>query len=341
MKPRRDQVLGSWTRLYHSDDETLSAHDLEFKQLILKELDGVAIEDYNVIDKQRAFYTKYVDAEGIAIIGDAAVTDREMIFARQVALVMTSKRLELREFLQMERGFYFILLGARTPAEDMPLILGDYNWLQQNTCSTIRGPEGAASVCWAHVTLHYDRPTRLSQFTHEFAHALEHAINHFEPGFFDKQKFAYEQAKERWREQGAKTRAIAHAYLKNEREYWAYGTEDWFYYINHPHIPFISWHDTYEEFAEKDPLLYELYDEWFPKTSLLIPLDPNDPGDVNGDGRISWADVMLVSDKMDQRCQCPEDINGDGIVNGQDYGYVVNHPYFRFTDEEVEKYTTQ
>ena len=58
MKPYRDLQFSSWTRLYHSDDETLTEFLREFKQLILKELDGVAIEDYSLIDKQKAFYTK-------------------------------------------------------------------------------------------------------------------------------------------------------------------------------------------------------------------------------------------------------------------------------------------
>lgn len=340
MKPYRDLQFSSWIRLYHSDDETLIAHELEKKQLILKELDGVAIEDYGpiLLDRQKAFYTKYIDAEGIAIIADAAVKDIDVIWARHVVLTMTAKRPELREFFQMEDGFYLVLLGSRTPAEDMPLILGDYNAFRQNTCSLHGGRMG---TCWAQITLQDDTASRLSQFTHEFAHALERIIEHLEPGFFDKQKFAYEQAKERWKEQGAKTRALAHAYLKNEREYWAYGTEDWFYYINHPNIPFISWHETYEEFAEKDPLLYELYDEWFPKRTLLIPLDPNDPGDVNGDGHISILDFLLVRDKLGQRCQCPEDVNGDGIVDINDYGYIATHPYYIHIDGEVEKYTTQ
>ena len=296
MKPRRDKTLSSWIRLYHSDDETLHRHDLAAKQDLLKKLDGVVIEDYGpiLLDRQKAFFTKYIDAEGIAIVADAAVKDIDVIWARHVVLTMTAKRPELREFFQMEDGFYLVLLGSRTPAEDMPLILGDYNAFRQNTCHFI-GREG---TCWAQINLQDDRPSRLSQFTHEFAHALEHAINHLEPGFFDKQKFAYEQAKERVGEEHAKTRAIAHAYLKNAREYWAYGTEDWFYYIKHPTIPFYPWHDTYEEFAEKDPLLFELFDEWFVRESLLIPLDPNDPADVNGDGRISMTDAELVHEKL-------------------------------------------
>ena len=338
MKPRRDKTLSSWIRLYHSDDETLHRHDLAAKQDLLKKLDGVAIEDYSLIDKQKAFYTKYIDAEGIAIIADAAVKDIDMIWARHVVLTMTAKRPELREFFQMEDGFYLVLLDGFTPMGDMPIRLS-HSPLYSNSCHLL-GPNefgDREGNCWAHITLQDNTADRLYILAHEFAHALDQSIEYLSPGFFDKLDIAYEQAKEKKREEGSGgTRAIALG--SNVWEYWAHGTYDWFYEIS-PDI--FSQHKSYESFAEKDPLLFELFDEWFVRETLLIPLDPNDPADVNGDGLISHVDSILVDEKRGERCQCPEDVNGDGIVDYYDYGRVVNHPYYRFTDEEVEEYTTQ
>ena len=336
MKPYRDETLLGWTILYNADEETLDAHSLEFKQLLLKELDGVAIEDYGpiLLDQQKSFFTKYIDAAGIAIIGDAAVKDIDMIWARHVVLTMTAKRPELREFFQMEDGFYLVLLDGFTPMGDMPLRLS-HSPLYSNSCHLL-GPNefgDRKGNCWAHIRLQDDTADRLYILAHEFAHALDRSIEYLSPGFFDKLDIAYKTAKERRKEEGrGRTNAIISGF--NAREYWAHGTKDWFYHIS-PDI--FSWHKSYESFAEKDPLLFELLDEWFVRETLLIPFDPNDPADVNGDGRLTWADAALVHEKLGERCQCPEDVNGDGIVNYQDFGYVTNHPYLRHIDEEDEE----
>ena len=335
MKPRRDETLLAWTILYYADEETLDAFSLEFKQAILKKLDGVAIEDYGpiLLDQQKAFYTKYIDAAGIAIIADAAVKDIDMIWARHVVLTMTAKHPELREFFQIEDGFYLVLLDGFTPMGDMPIRLFDVP-LYDNSCY-LRSPNefgDRVGNCWAHIRYQDDTADRLYILAHEFAHALDRSIEYLSPGFFDKLDIAYKAAKERAREEGSRTRAIISGF--NAREYWAHGTYDWFYEIG---TDIFNSHESYESLAEKDPLLFELLDEWFVRETLLIPFDPNDPADVNGDGRLTWADAVLVDEKWGERCQCPEDVNGDGIVDIDDYGYVTNHPYLRHIDEEDEE----
>ncbi|MYB01496.1 hypothetical protein F4X90_17750 [Candidatus Poribacteria bacterium] len=57
------------------------------------------LEKICLLDAQRKHYSKYIDAGGIAIIGDRHVPDRFFYAAREIVLVMTSKHPEIREYL--------------------------------------------------------------------------------------------------------------------------------------------------------------------------------------------------------------------------------------------------
>ena len=63
------------------------------------------------------YYTKYIDAEGIAIVGSDWVRDEQFYAAREIVLLMTSKRPELREPLSLKTGFRIILLSADEPPD--------------------------------------------------------------------------------------------------------------------------------------------------------------------------------------------------------------------------------
>ena len=54
-------------------------------------------------DECLAYYTKYIDAGGIAIVGNHYVKDEQFYAAREVILLMTSKRPELREPLSLKK----------------------------------------------------------------------------------------------------------------------------------------------------------------------------------------------------------------------------------------------
>ena len=62
---------------------------------------------------QEEYYDRYVDAAGIAIIGNSGVADEHYIKAGQIVLTMTSKRPEVRDVSSVENGFYMILEEAR------------------------------------------------------------------------------------------------------------------------------------------------------------------------------------------------------------------------------------
>ena len=66
---------------------------------------------------QEAHYTKYIDAGGVAILGNSLVDDELFLFARAIVLEMTSKHPEIRERLspsaEQPRGHYQILVNGR------------------------------------------------------------------------------------------------------------------------------------------------------------------------------------------------------------------------------------
>ena len=96
----------------------------------------------------------------------------------------------------------------------------------------------------------------LRTLAHEFAHALNYEIEILKSGFTDKLRKAYNTAYAHGTWDGA--------YANTDyREYWAEGVAMWFYEIGSG-----RGFETYEAFFERDPLLAELLDEWFPRVSF-------------------------------------------------------------------------
>ena len=58
--------------------------------------DGIKINICEA-EQQRLYYTKYIDAGGIAILGNSDATDAEFRIARDITLRVTAKRPELRK----------------------------------------------------------------------------------------------------------------------------------------------------------------------------------------------------------------------------------------------------
>ncbi len=235
-------------------------------QILDRKLKGVPFEEYSYIDAQRAFYTKYINAGGIAIVANAGVTDAELIDARTVLLTMTAKHPHLRDRLQMEHGFYMILLERWTWGWDIPEVLVvSPTWEAVNSCSmgstglwidsegAVRKPIGVYGYCYARLS----QTMRFSTFIHEFAHALDREMELLDPDFQARVKRAHEHSNLPWAEE------------LSWYEFWAVGVEYWFYNIGHDLGPLTLHQKTYEDFFESEPLLAELLDEWFPRISLL------------------------------------------------------------------------
>ena len=261
-----------WIRTYQR--ETRDVTHAQWKEWFEFKLEhnGMTIDTFSLLELQKRYYTKYVEAGGIAIVANEGVKDTHLFDAWEAILVITSKRPELRERLQKEHGFYMSLLPRAESGWNVPEVINGN--LHANSCNASGlAPEspGVQGLCYARVALQADSGDRLWIFVHEFAHRLDWEIERLSPGFRDKVQVAYETALKRAREENIWTRAITR---HPAHEYFAEGVVEWFYDIGEIHSN-RPWeqprrHTTYEEFKEKDPLLYELLDEWFPKVSLLI-----------------------------------------------------------------------
>ena len=235
---------------------------------------------------QEAFYTKYINAGGIAIIGNDDTADKHLVEAQRAVLVMTSKFPELRDRLSLEhREFYLILKGPATPWRYVPEILrdykhidGDYELIAAGGCNQGYCFSGVNEVhrrleedepcgdrvcrcflgyCYVVVDDPRYRQVYLETFVHEFAHALHGEMSRLDLSFNDRLKSAYAQAHE------LKTWSGLYADT-NYSEYWAEGTEFWFYGTTLSD----DFEITREELKERDPLLYQLLSKWYPDVSL-------------------------------------------------------------------------
>ena len=217
-------------------------------------------------EQQRLYYTKYIDAEGIAILGNSDVTDAEFHIARDTVLRMTVKHPELRQLLSATSGYRVILV----PLDELVLDVPEFNCDGEPrdpsrdisrggyffSVNRIGYDRLAASVGMK--ADHYDT------LVHEFAHSIHHRLRtsdsrlkHLgDPTFEDRLKKAYEKSIDfgTWKGLYAET---------NHSEYWAEGVRMWYYDIGTGRA-----FPTHEDFAARDPLLAELIDEWFAKDSF-------------------------------------------------------------------------
>ena len=249
----------------------------------------------------RAYYTKYIDAGGVAIIGHDEVDDAHFYYAREVILIMTSKRPELRERLtpgykhgvccataapKYPSRFRMVLWQADTPRIPEHPSVGPVN---AGTCGVSCNAlvSGFTGRLWSDYSV----------VVHEFAHAIHYAINDFDgsfalndfpvhdevdkldPMFQARLEAAYAVAKanavDDWEDSLRSNQYYTKDYaMTNVNEYWAVGVAYWFEYMSQ------VWPEGYGEgrlhyhdsFLAKDPLLYALLDEWFPLLSIEVTI---------------------------------------------------------------------
>ena len=247
------------------------------EMLIRNGAEDVTLEFLMALHKD--YYNRYVDADGIAIMGNADLEDKHFREARDVVLVMTAKRPELREAMRMQNeGFYMSVYDEidRIPdASELP-----ENYIGAHVYKQIYGPSGSCGIyngvpdppndwtCYAVIgqaTVFVRSGPNVGPGTvyahnvcHEFAHALDIKIKYLDPSFLNKLMHAYDTAKEL----GIWERHYAGV---NHAEYWAEGAVMWFYDIG-PRRLF----ETRASFFEYDPLLAELLSEWFPVVSFPL-----------------------------------------------------------------------
>lgn len=225
---------------------------------------GLVDVDFHAL--QKAFYTRYIDAGGIAIVGHDKVEDIYFMAARDIILMMTSKYPELRERLHSKhQRFYMVLVSEKEDFYDIPEMqtiryIVERDFIPFNGFCTANTPPELKVVhtyCLAHV---HRGSQPLSIFVHEFAHALEAEMERLKPGFKRKLEKANQED-------------LVDPF-NSPSEYWAYGAEMWF-------------GNGYEYLSENTPLLVELLSEWFPKVRYLNTFEIV-PGQEIIDTLITW-----------------------------------------------------
>ena len=245
--------------------------------------DAKLLEEFTT--ELKAYYNRYIDAGGIAIIGNNAVADKYFLRSRKAVMILTSKHPYLRDILQPP--FYMVIYPHNfgedyflyMPPEIKKMAHKRFNsnrHFHPGSCSASYFAEGyhlpgadtyIKGYCYASIT----KPTThvkagINTFVHEFAHKLHAAITISDPEFDHKLRKAYTTAIEAGTWKGTYAE-------ENTYEYWAEGVVFWYFRIGasewyrHYRIFALA---SYEEFAAHDPLLFELLDEWLPRYSIAL-----------------------------------------------------------------------
>lgn len=201
------------------------------------------------------FYKKYVDAWGIPVFSSDKVADEALLEVRYLIKQVLSARPDILKGMAA-RGVKIIVIGAKEQVTDIP----EYSHMDEYWNRRARGFGGRTTSCGEENLLNYegDRYVGENIFLHEFAHCIHNHLRRAKPGFHDKLKELYQDAK-------------AHGLFENTyagtnaSEYWAEGVQD---YLDcnrqsktdkpdrvHNHV------NTREELQSYDPNLFKLIDD--------------------------------------------------------------------------------
>ena len=196
-------------------------------------------------EEPRKYYTKYLDVEGIAIIGSDAVDDNIFYKAKEIVLKVTSKHLQFRRDLFGAR----IMLAARgTSIQSLPE-LREFRRSPYG-CSRISN-EGIVDFCAS--VVEWASSPNMGVFTHELGHAIVPSIFRIEPNFENLLNQAYGRA--------AESGAWANDWFfsQGKWEYWAECVRMWTHDVGTGRR-----FETKDAFIEHDPGLPGILDNWLP-----------------------------------------------------------------------------
>ena len=222
-----------------------------------KEITRAEYNFYNLLrywkqrEGQEIYYTRYVDAGGIIIVGSNNVTEDEFRIAKGILLTMTSKRPILRKRLSPEAkfdffggasGFRMAIIPENETLADMPEMFG----------ISLKA-HGVCGVFCASPLARFG----YGGFVHEFGHAIDFAIRTLHPDLQERVQLLYDKSMAAGKYEGAYAAV-------NSSEYFAEGVKHWF----------IPWHfkenGTRQGFIDYDPDLCELLAEWLPEKDLVL-----------------------------------------------------------------------
>ena len=222
-----------------------------------------------------AFYTKYVDALGIAILSSGKTPDAALLVARDIVISMLAKRPDLRAEMVRKKMRVGVMAQSESttdipehrnnkkPSRDDPRLtpgeranydsgiarMTDKEYWDKRA----RGLGGNPTTCAEENLLGYPGTRYYGEniFVHEFSHAIMGvAIRTVDPAFHADIQAAYKEAmaKGLWKNHYAST---------NANEYWAEGTQTWFW-SNYEYMDGNTRVQTPEDLQRYDPRLYAL-----------------------------------------------------------------------------------
>ena len=193
-------------------------------------------------EEPRRFYTKYLDVEGIAIIGSDGVGNNTFYRAKDIILKVTSKHLQFRRDLS---GTRLMLAAQGTWIQNLPE-LREYRGSPFG-CSHI-STEG---VGFCAAVVEWEGRPNIGVLTHELGHAIVPSIFRIEPSFENLLNQVYERA--------AESRVWTNEWFfsQGKWEYWAEGVRMWTHDVGTG-----GRFESKEVFTEHDPGLTGILDNW-------------------------------------------------------------------------------
>lgn len=234
------------------------------------------------------FYRKYTDALGIPIVSSEKVPDVALLVARDITIHMLSKRPDLRQAMIGRKMRVGVMAQTESttdvpeqrnwkkPGRDDPrLTPGERNNYDNGIAKMTdkeywdrraRGMGGNPTTCAEENLLGYPGTRYFGEniFVHEFSHAIMGiGIRTVDPGFFAEIQAAYKEAMSKglWKNHYAST---------NANEYWAEGTQTWFW-SNYEYVDGDIHVQSPDDLQRYDPKLYELLSRVYPDHH--IPMD--------------------------------------------------------------------
>ncbi len=204
--------------------------------------------------KLDAFYAKYLDCDGITVIGSERVADQAFYRLRDLLDKMLENRPDIRRKMA-EDGNRFIIIGRDEQVTDIP----DYAHMQPKAFwnERARGFGGRTTSVGEEnlLSLPEDRYEDESIFIHELSHSIHFVLRRLEPDFQNTLDRLYKNAMDKglYRYDYASTDAA---------EYWAEGVQGFFNCNrsnnwNHNHV------NTRQLLTEYDPDIVEFVRQTF------------------------------------------------------------------------------
>ncbi|MFC1553039.1 glycoside hydrolase [candidate division KSB1 bacterium] len=244
------------------------------------------------------YYKKYTDANGIPILSSEKVPDTALLVARDIINYMLLERPDLRAAL-IGRNMRIGVMALSETTTDIPehrnmkkpgpddrrLTEGEKSNYARIAAMTdkeywdrrARGMGGNPTTCAEENLLGYPGTRYYGEniLVHEFAHAIMgNGIRRVDPDMYNEIRTAYEEAMVKGLFKG-------HYGATNANEYWAEGTQFWFW-SNYEYKEGDTIVYSPDDLKRYDPKLYELL-------SRVYPADHHNPMDVyynfKGQGR--------------------------------------------------------